>query len=156
MEKKIYTGRYGVRSDGAVISYLRRHPKEMIGKIGNWGYRMVVLHTGEGKGSRVYRNVHRLVAEAFIPNPEHLPQVNHIDGDKTNNSISNLEWCNPRQNAEHCRDFIGSKSQKINMAKAKEIRALSMAGVRTKELMQKYNLKSTQIRYIIQNKRWRQ
>lgn len=49
-------------------------------------------------GKRFYRTVHRIVATCFLPNPNNLPQVNHIDCDITNNAVSNLEWCTPEYN----------------------------------------------------------
>lgn len=52
-------------------------------------------------GKRQYRYIHRLVAEAFIPNPENFPWVNHIDGVKNNNTAGNLEWVTPSENTSH-------------------------------------------------------
>ena len=59
------------------------------------GYLQVVLHKNNKK---YYKRIHRLVAEAFIPNPINLPQVNHINGDKTNNTVDNLEWIDNKNN----------------------------------------------------------
>ena len=52
-------------------------------------------------GKKEYPNVHRLVAIAFIPNTFRLPQVNHINGNRLDNSVTNLEWCSPSENALH-------------------------------------------------------
>lgn len=60
-------------------------------------------------GHKRNRKVHRLVAEAFIPNSDNLPLVNHIDEDKTNNHVSNLEWCTAQYNMMHSRHKIADK-----------------------------------------------
>jgi len=67
------------------------------------GYVYVMLSSG---GTARNKRVHRLVAEAFIPNPDNKPYVNHIDGDKTNNSVDNLEWVTARENVLHSRDVL--------------------------------------------------
>lgn len=53
------------------------------------------------KGKRKNKKLHRLVAEAFIPNPNNLPNINHLDGNKLNNCINNLEWCDHATNMKH-------------------------------------------------------
>lgn len=63
------------------------------------GYLRTVLILSHNNRKRFF--VHRLVAEAFIPNPENKPQVNHIDGNKQNNVVSNLEWATRSENALH-------------------------------------------------------
>lgn len=62
------------------------------------GYKTVVLHRD---GDYYQKQVHRLVAEAFIPNPDNMEQVNHKDTDKANNNVSNLEWITPEENIRH-------------------------------------------------------
>ena len=78
---------------------------------------MEVLHHDNGRGYRsisLYKDgvqhqttVHRLVAQAFIPNPKNLPQINHKDGDKSNNNVYNLEWVTAKENMAHAVDELG-------------------------------------------------
>ena len=65
------------------------------------GYRIASL---SDHGKLKHFQVHRLVAEAFIPNPNNYPQVNHIDGNKANNNASNLEWVSDQMNKQHAKD----------------------------------------------------
>lgn len=75
------------------------------------GYKMVKLTINKIK--RDYC-IHRLVAEAFLDNPKNLPQVNHIDRNKLNNNVNNLEWVNASDNIKHCNQTGKNKRQKIN------------------------------------------
>lgn len=73
----------------------------------NWaGYMRVGLFVNN---KRITYSVHRLVALAFIKNPDNLPQVNHIDGNKSNNNISNLAWCSASENQKHSCRVLGNK-----------------------------------------------
>ena len=76
----------------------------------NVGYLQVKL-SKEGKW--YYKRVHRLVAEAFIPNPHNLPCVNHKDENKENNSVENLEWCDYVYNANYGTGIERSKEKRL-------------------------------------------
>lgn len=71
-------------------------------------YWTVTVKTKEGK--YVKRSMHRLLMETFVPNPLNKAHVNHIDGNKANNELSNLEWTTPQENSQHAID-IGLKGQ---------------------------------------------
>lgn len=98
-----YEGLYKVSNLGRVKSLKGYHRKDCILKLRNnlYGYLTVGL-SKHNKSKRI--KVHRLVAETFIPNPQNYEQVNHIDGNKLNNNVLNLEWCNRSYNMKHAYD----------------------------------------------------
>ena len=99
---KNYKGLYQISNLGRVKS-LRDKNKKYREKIlkqykDNCGYYYITLSAN----SNIKKHkVHRLVAQAFIPNPENKKEVNHIDGNKENNAITNLEWCTGKENKQH-------------------------------------------------------
>ena len=97
------------------------------------GYCTAMLCTKEAK--RKNAKVHRLVAQAFLQNPDNLPQVNHKNGVKTDNSTGNLEWCTNEENRKHAvREFLHATGERLNKSHLKErdvqeIRYLKKCGV---------------------------
>ena len=78
-------------------------------------------------------NVHRLVADAFVPNPNNLPQVNHIDENKANNNASNLEWCTPKYNSNYGTKKQRSAEHNAGKTGRKPVCQYSIDGVLIKE-----------------------
>lgn len=92
-----YEGLYKISNHGRLISL--KYGKEKILKFGKArGYLQTNLHKN-GKFKKAF--IHRLVASAFIDNPDDLPQVNHKDENKTNNNACNLEWCTAKYNSNY-------------------------------------------------------
>ena len=97
---KGYEGLYEVSNTGKVKSLHYRNSslqKNLVPKCNNSGRLWVQLHNSSTAKQYL---VHRLVAEAFIPNPDGYPQINHIDENPKNNCVENLEWCTGKQNSE--------------------------------------------------------
>lgn len=143
-----YEGIYQVSNMARIKSLDRidcrgQHRKERVLKqaFDSDGYCIVTL-SKERIG--ITKKVHRLVAQAFIPNPEDKPEVNHIDGVKSNNQISNLEWATSCENQKHSRR-IGlhpeiaetHKSAKLTNSQVLEIFNSSL---RPRELSKLYNI----------------
>lgn len=96
---KGFEGLYEVDSHGNVYSLVSK--RFIDSGLSTKRYKRVCLTANK---KHKFIDVHRLVAEAFIPNPMNLPQVNHKDGNKLNNSVENLEWCSASENMKHSYD----------------------------------------------------
>lgn len=118
------------------------------------GYKQVVL-SKNGK-QRIYR-VHRLVAEAFIPNPLGLPEVNHKDENRANNNVDNLEWCTHQYNNSYGnKPARGSKNAmaKLTDEQVKEIRARRSSGELLKTIAEDYGISLNHVSNIANGRRW--
>lgn len=109
-EIKNYPG-YWIYSDGRVWS--DKSQKFLSYFENNQGYYIVSLYQN---GKDIKLRIHRLVAEAFIPNPNNLPQINHKDENKHNNNVNNLEWINHQNNQNY-----GTRNQRMADAHKKSI-----------------------------------
>lgn len=95
---KDFEGLYTIDTFGNITSYHRGAVRPLKTYISGNGYLLATL-TKDGKQEKHY--VHRLVAQAFLPNPKDLPCINHLDEDKTNPTLSNLEWTTHLENCEY-------------------------------------------------------
>jgi hypothetical protein len=126
-------------------------------RLNGWGYNQACLYHN---GSPSYIAVHRLVADAFIPNPNDLPEVNHKDTDKTNNHYTNLEWCNHLYNKKHAVDngCIPHGEQlpfsKLTDEKVREIRKLSTR-LTHKAIARRFGMSRSVISKVISRDLWR-
>ena len=107
---KNYEGLYAITEDGRVWSY---KSNKFMTPAQNNGYLFVNLYK-EHKLKKAY--IHRLVAEAYLPNPDNLPEVNHKDENKANNALSNLEWCTRQYNNSY-----GMRNERISKALGKSV-----------------------------------
>ena len=162
-----YEGIYQISNTGQVKSLARKcsgrySNREIIKKpfVEKDGYFTVGLYKD---GKYRYCRVHRLVAIAFIPNPNNYPEVNHIDENKQNNNVENLEWCTTRYNLTYghrldCARGERNHRHKLTADQVKEIRRVYKKGdleYGQSALGKKYGIAHGSIAAIVQGKSWK-
>ena len=163
-----YERYYKVTEYGQVISLPRviknrlntRTTKERILKthINIRGYECATLIIDN---MRFHTVVHRLVAQAFVPNPFNKPFINHKNGIKTDNHYSNLEWCTQKENVKHSftnglQTNIGENNPKSQLTEilVKEIRNKYELGDSIKSISMEYNVTWNTIAAVVKNRTW--
>lgn len=103
------SGNYIINRNGFVVSLNKRNPLKLINvRIDRAGYKSLRLNN---RGISKTILLHRLIADAFVLNPENKPIVNHINGKKTDNRIKNLEWVTHSENVQHAYDSMLIKNK---------------------------------------------
>lgn len=172
---KGYESKYAACEDGRIWAF----PKIGYAKAGRWsegrylkpyimknGYHVVSLFTN---GSQKKFLVHRLIATTFIPNPKELQDTNHKDGNKSNNGLSNLEWCTRKENIHHAMkmglfDNVGGNpprgedcvTSKLKDEQVREIRRLhSEENVSYAEIGRLFKTTKENVSFICRRKSWK-
>ena len=154
-----YEGLYMVSDMGNVLSLGGRKGSEPMKvlrqSLMSSGYKKVCLRKN---GAAKNVSVHRMVAAAFVPNPNNKSEVNHKDGDKHNNMASNLEWVTKSENALHASRVLGRKGRGVEHSvklTANEAVEIFRSSEPTASLAAKYGVSDTMIRRIKQGKSWK-
>lgn len=125
------------------------------------GYQCLRMTVEKGKAVTV--KAHRLIAQTFLPNPENKPQVNHKDGNKMNNAVSNLEWCTNKENQKHAiktglknDSGVNNSRASCDKEKLKEIRKLIEEGKGNTEIENITGISNKVVSLIRHNKRYKE
>jgi len=162
-----FDDKYQVSNLGRVkslIPWSKTHTTERILRQGNLhGYYRVELYLNKKK---ISYGVHRLVGQAFIPNPNNLPYINHKNGRPSENYVENLEWVTPQQNIQHAfrtglydlekRKGEKNSQSKLTEEKVREIRQIYDGKENSyKTLGIKYGVSNTLIKYVVKKMYWK-
>lgn len=157
-----FDNRFLVTETGNVLSkrsrkFLRQHTNQR-------GYKVLATYVGGRRGKALCPRAHRLVALAFIPNPENKPEVNHIDGNKVNNHRTNLEWATGRENYDHSintglyvvRRGVDAYGAKLTTEQVIELRKKFRSGTPVSALVKEYKINKTKIYDCINRKSYKE
>ncbi len=154
-----FDSEYQIGDNGCIKSFKNNNPIIRKQKVNKKGYLNICLHNN---GVRKYYRPHRLVALAFIPNPQNKPHINHKNGIKTDNRVENLEWCTPKENIHHAYKtglIVGKKGEEHSQSKLTNLEVLAIRNIDYSLITQRrvskiYNLSNQQLNAIVKRKRW--
>ena len=147
-------GEYEITRDGRVISHKKATPKELKPYFDRDGYKRVTLILN---GKPKHYLIHRLVATTYLINEGNKPEVNHIDGNKLNNDLSNLEWVTRSENTKKAYDnkqLVALGKPKLTLELVKEIRE-NKENLNREQLARKYNVSCGCIQHIRRGRTWK-
>lgn len=160
-------GWYQVSSKGRIRSFRkangidgkRNNPINMNGAVDSYGYRVITITTN---GHKTTKKLHRLVANTFIPNHKNKPQINHINGNRDDNMVSNLEWCTQSENMQHSyKDLEREPVIGNNILNEKDVREIRRHASQRgrfygkEELANKYNVSKGTIQAVVNGRTWK-
>ena len=156
---------------------LRNKPRKVNSVLGNKGFRIIASKIkpaqDNGRGykqfyvqinrKRILQYAHRLVAKYFLSNIDNLPEVNHIDGDKSNNHVSNLEWVTLQENRNHAvNSGLIPNGEKHHLAKLSKKQVIILRRLykinpkfNRKSVCEKLNMSQSQVSTIIHGHQWK-
>ncbi len=162
---KGYEGSYQISNLGRIKTFKVRanfYPDGVISKGYMAGEYMVASITKNKKRRGLC--IHKLIAHAFIPNPLNRNEVNHIDGNKLNNAIENLEWCTHSENVIHAfktglmvghiRRGEKSNNHKLSSIDVSIIKSAREEGFTQKQIATYFKISQANVSFITHNKRW--
>lgn len=156
-----YEGLYQVSDLGRIksLNFNKTKRRKLLKQACTYDYKHITLFLN---GKRTIYRVHRLVAVAFIENIGNKPEVNHIDGKKSNNKASNLEWCTSSENSMHAiknklSSTFGEGANFSKLKKSQVIRILEKhkSGERICDLAKYYKVSETSIINITKRRKWK-
>ena len=149
---KLFETKYIVYPDGKIFNIAMNNTSKT--RLNEKGYVIVSLNVND---KEYVAKVHRLVAMKYIPNPNNYPQINHIDGIKTNNNIENLEWVDNKQNKYHAMKLLESKTGKrtshaiFSMQEISNIRAMYKNKTPKTVIENNFNINRSKLNKILYN-----
>ena len=152
---------FEINNKGVIRSIQTKKPRKLV-KI--HGYLGVAFYNKNWKKRNISKYtqylVHRLVAKYFIPNPENKPQVNHKNGNKKLNDVSNLEWCTQKENMQHASKILNSQNgenhHNVVLSKKQVLEICEkVKTVSNKKLAKEYNVSKSCIDGIVYGLKWK-